>query len=91
MVLVLVASSVVGALVSRRGVLRALLSGAGTALFCWLVAIGLVAWAPGTVRDAVSSSTFLQLVPVPGPALEQVRALGHWVAGHLGSVTGTRA
>ena len=51
----------------------------------WLVAIGLVAWAPGAVRDAASSSTFLHLLPVPGPALEQVRALGHWLAGQLGS------
>ena len=79
--LVLVASSVVGALVGRRGLLGALLSGAGTAVGCWLVCLGLVAWAPDVVAHAASSSTLLHVVPVPGPALEQARGLGDWVAG----------
>ena len=79
--LVLVASSFVGALVARRGLLAALLSGAGTALVGWLVCLGLVAWAPGVVAQAASSSTLLQLVPVPGLALEQARALSRWFAG----------
>lgn len=82
-VLVLVVSSVVGALASRRGIFGALLSGVGTVLFCWLVALGLVAWAPGAVRGAVESSTFLQLLPVPEPAITQARALGDWFAGQL--------
>ncbi len=83
--LVLVASSVVGALVGRRGLLGALLSGAGTAVGCWLVCLGLVAWAPDVVARAASSSALLQLVPVPEPALAQARALGAWVLGQLGS------
>ncbi|SEQ73516.1 hypothetical protein [Microlunatus flavus] len=83
--LVLVGSSVVGALVARRGLLPALLSGAGTAVFCWLVCLGLVAWAPGTLARAASSSALLELVPVPRPALEQARALGGWLAGQLGT------
>ncbi|GAB2573545.1 hypothetical protein [Microlunatus antarcticus] len=85
--LVLVASSVIGALVGRRGLLGALLSGAGTAVGCWLVCLGLVAWAPGVVADAASSSALLHLVPVPRPALEQARALGDWVAFQVTSRT----
>ena len=88
--LVLVASSVLGALVGRRGLIGAVLSGAGTAVFCWLVCLGLVTWAPSGVRQAVTSSALLHLVPVPGPAVEQARELGRWLAGQLG-VTGGRA
>ncbi|HEY0237058.1 MAG TPA: hypothetical protein VGC37_00290 [Friedmanniella sp.] len=80
--LVLVASSVIGALVGRRGLLRALLSGLGTAVGCWLVCLGLVAWAPDAVAHAASSSTLLQLVPVPEHALDQARTLGQWLAVH---------
>lgn len=79
--LLLVGSSVVGALVGRRGPLGALLSGAGTAVGCWLVCLGLVAWAPDVVAHAASSSALLHLVPVPRSALEQARGLGNWVAG----------
>ena len=77
--LVLVGSSVVGALVARRGPLNAVLSGVGTAVFCWLVCLALVAWAPATLSDAAASSALLGLVPVPSPALEQARALAGWV------------
>ncbi len=80
--LVLVASSVIGALVGRRGLFGALLSGLGTAIGCWLVCLALVAWAPDVVGRAASSSALLQLVPVPRPALEQTRAVGHWLAYH---------
>lgn len=83
--LVLVASSFVDALLGRRGLVGALLSGLGTAVGCWLVCLGLVAWAPGVVVRAASSSALLQLVPVPEPALAQARALGDWVVGQLGS------
>ncbi|GAA3557738.1 hypothetical protein GCM10022197_11280 [Microlunatus spumicola] len=83
--LVLVASSVVGALLGRRGLFGALLSGAGTAVGCWLVCLGLVAWAPDVVASAASSSALLQLVPVPGPALAKARALAGWVAGEYGT------
>ena len=83
--LALVTSSVVGALVGRPGLLGPLLSGAGTAVGCWLVCLGLMAWAPGVVADAASSSALLQLAPVPRPALEQARALGGWFAGEYGT------
>lgn len=83
--LVLVASSVVGALVGRRGLLNALLSGLGTAVGCWLVCLGLVARAPGVVAEAASSSALLQVVPVPSLALEQARAVAGWVAGQYGT------
>lgn len=86
--LVLVASSVVGALVGRRGLLGALLSGLGTAVGCWLVCLGLVAWAPGVLGRAASSSALLQLVPVPQPALEQARELGRWLVEQVGSRAG---
>ena len=48
-----------------------------------LACLALVAWAPGAVGQAASSSALLQLVPVPGPALQQARELGGWVAGQL--------
>ena len=81
--LVLVLSSVAGALAARRGIIGALFSGVGTALFCWLACLALVAWAPGALGQAASSSALLQLVPVPGPALQQARELGSWFAGQL--------
>ena len=81
----LVASSVVGALVGRRGLFGALLSGVGTAVGCWLVCLGLVAWAPDVLARAASSSALLQLVPVPEPALAQARSLGDWLAGQYGT------
>ena len=78
---VLVASSVVGALAGRRGMLGALLSGAGTAVGCWLVCLALVPWAPAVVADAASSSVLLQLVQVPRTALEQALELAGWLVG----------
>ena len=84
-ILALVASSVVGALVGRRGLLGALLSVAGTAVACWLVCLGLVAWAPEVVAGTASSSALLQLVPVPGTALEQAEALRGWFVAQYGT------
>ena len=75
----------VGASGAIAGLLGALLSGAGTAVGCWLVCLGLVAWAPGVVADAASSSALLQLAPVPRTALEQAEALGSWFVGQYGT------
>lgn len=77
----IIVASVIGALRRRAGIIAALASGVGTAVVLWLIAGGLIAWAPAAVGTAVGDSALVSLLPPPTHALHQ---LGDLVARQFG-------
>ncbi|MBA8793704.1 hypothetical protein FHX74_001309 [Friedmanniella endophytica] len=79
----IVVGSVIGALRRRSGLLGAIGSGLGAAVFCWLAVTAIVTWAPAAVHDPVSASAFARTVPLPTHAAHQA---GAWLQSLVGSV-----
>lgn len=71
----IIVASVIGALRRRAGIVAALASGVGTAVVLWLIAGGLIAWAPEAVSTATGNSALVSLVPPPTHALHQLADL----------------
>ncbi len=52
----IIVASIIGALRRRAGLIAALASGVGTAVVLWLIAGGLIAWAPDDLGTATTTA-----------------------------------
>lgn len=75
LIILIVAGAIFGALRHRRGLLSSVLAGAGAAIFCWVIAAAVIAWAPQPWVQATENSALLSAVPPPVSALTQATNL----------------
>lgn len=75
LIILIIAVAMFGALRHRRGLLSSVLAGAGAAIFCWVIAAAVIAWAPQPWVQATESSALLSAVPPPAAALDQATSL----------------
>lgn len=69
LVILLIAGTVAGTLIRRRGLLAAAGRAAVVGLACWVGAAAALAWAPATLSSTVANSTFVHIAPAPVHAL----------------------